>query len=130
MANPFKYKFFVVPSGDKGGFFLDTVNLFFSVNKNSKNLDMTNEFIRFLTCEEELGLMAEKKRLITPTKDYSIDEVYGSLSGFPEKRTINFSDTEILDTAVKEFRAAAYAVVNGELTVDEAVAGYGTLDGR
>ncbi len=126
-ANPFKYDFYIAPSGDDGGYYMDSMNLLFAVNKNSANLDMTNEFIRFLTSEEELGLMAEKKRLITPTKDYSLDEVYASLADFPQERTINFSDTEILDTAVKEFRAAAYAVVNGEMTVDEAVAGYGTL---
>ena len=127
---PFKYDFYVAPSGDKGGYYMDSMSLLFSVNKNSENLDMTNEFIRFLTSEEQLGLMAQEKRLITPTRDYSIDEVYASLSGFPADRTINFSDTEILDTAVKEFRAAAYAVVNGKMTVDEAVSGYGTLTGK
>ncbi|SKC04761.1 multiple sugar transport system substrate-binding protein [Lachnospiraceae bacterium] len=126
-ANPFKYDFYVAPSGDEGGYYMDSVSLLFSVNKNSESLDMTNEFIRFLTSEKELGLMAEEKRLITPAKDYSLDEVYASLSGFPEDRVISFSDTEILDTAVKQFRAAAYSVVNGEMTVDEAVAGYGTI---
>ena len=128
-ANPFKYDFYVAPSGDEGGYFMDSMSLLFCVNKNSANLDMTNEFIRFLTSEKELGLMAEEKRLITPTKDYSLDEVYASLSGFPEDRTINVRDTEILDTAVKEFRSAAYAVINGKMTVDEAVAAYGTLSG-
>ncbi len=126
-ANPFKYSFYVAPSGDDGGYYMDSVSILFAVNKNSENLDMTNEFIRFLTSEEELGLMAEQKRLITPTKDYSLDEVYASLADFPKKRTIAFSDTEILDTAVKQYRAAAYAVINGEMTVDEAVAAYGTL---
>lgn len=126
-ANPFKYDFYVAPSGDEGGYYMDSMSILFSVNKDSANLDMTNEFIRFLTSEKELGLMAQEKRLITPTKDYSLDEVYASLSGFPEDRTVNFRDTEILDTAVKEFRAAAYSVVNGEMTVDEAVAAYGTL---
>lgn len=126
-ANPFKYNFYIAPSGDKGGYYMDSVPIMFCVNKNSVNLDMTNEFMRFLTSEKELGLMAEKKRLITPTNDYSLDEVYSSLSGFPADRTISSRDIEILDTAVKEFRAAAYAVVNGEMTVDEAVAGYGTL---
>ena len=127
-ANPFKYDFYVAPTGDKGGYYMDSVSLLFCVNKNSANLDMTNEFVRFLTSEEELGLMAQQKRLITPTKDYSLDEVYGSLQGFAADRTISFRDTDILDTTVKEFRAAAYAVINGEMTVDEAVASYGTLD--
>ena len=129
-ANPFKYDFYVAPSGDEGGYYMDSMSILFSVNKDSANLDMTNEFIRFLTSEKELGLMAQEKRLITPTKDYSLDEVYASLSGFPEDRTVNFRDTEILDTAVKEFRAAAYAVINGEMTVDEAVAAYGTIAGK
>lgn len=126
-ANPFSYDFYVAPSGDDGGYYMDSVSILFCVNKNSANLDMTNEFIRFLTSEAELGLMAEEKRLITPTKDYSLDEVYASLSDFPSDRTVNFRDTEILDTAVKQFRAAAYAVINDEMTVDEAVANYGTI---
>jgi multiple sugar transport system substrate-binding protein len=71
--------------------------------------------------------MAKTRRLITPTKNYSIDEVYSSLASFSEDRTISFRDIEILDTAVKEFRAAAYAVVNGEMTVDEAVSSYGSI---
>ncbi len=128
--NPFKYDFFVAPSGDDGGYYMDAMSILFSVNKNSANLDMANEFIRFLTSEEELGLMAEKKRLITPAKDYSLDQVYASLSGFPEDRTVNFRDTEILDPAVKEFRAAADAVINGKMTVDEAVANYGKFTAK
>ncbi len=127
LANPFKYKFFVVPSGDKGGFFLDTVNLFFSVNKNSKNLDMTNEFIRFLMREKELGNMAAIKRLVTPTNDFSLDEVYSSLENFPEDRTIIYQEIGLSDDVNKEFRVAAYKVANGEMTVDEAVKAYGTL---
>ena len=125
--NPFKYKFFVVPLGDEGGYFLDAVNLFFSVNKNSSNLDMTNEFIRFLTREKELGNMAAIKRLITPTSDFSLDEVYSSLEGFPEDRAFSYRESGLNDDAGKEFRAAAYKVANGLMTVDEAVSKYGSL---
>lgn len=126
-ANPFKYKFYVVPAGDEGGYFLDSVNMFFSVNKNSKNLDMTNEFIRFLAREKELGNMAAIKRLITPTDDFSVDEVYSSLEGFPQERTIYYHETGLNDATNKEFLAAAYKVANGIMTVDEAVKAYGSL---
>ena len=126
-AKPFKYDFYVAPSGDEGGYYMDSVSILFGVNKNSQNLDMTNEFIRFLTSEKELGMMAAEKRLITPTRDYSLDEVYSSLADFPENRRINFRDTEILDTAVKQFREPAYGVVNGTMTVEEAVANYGMI---
>jgi len=126
-AEPFNYRFFVVPIGDDGGYFLDSVNLFFSVNKNSSNLDMTNEFIRFLMREKELGNMAAIKRLITPTNDFSLDEVYSSLEGFPEDRSFNYQETGLSDAVNKEFRAAAYKVANGTMTVDEAVNAYGSL---
>lgn len=126
-AEPFNYRFFVVPIGEDGGYFLDSVNLFFSVNKNSSNLDMTNEFIRFLMREKELGNMAAIKRLITPTNDFSLDEVYSSLEGFPEDRSFNYQETGLSDAVNKEFRAAAYKVANGTMTVDEAVNAYGSL---
>lgn len=127
LAEPFRYKFYVVPIGDDGGYFLDSVNLFFSVNKNSSNLNMTNEFMRFLIREKELGNMAAIKRLITPTSDFSLDEVYSSLEGFPEDRAFSYQETGLNDAAVKEFRAAAYKVANGEMTIDEAVSAYGSL---
>ena len=129
-ANPFKYRFFVVPAGDEGGYFLDTVNMYFTVNKNSKNLEMTNEFIRFLTSEKELGNMAAIKRLITPTNDFSVDAVYSSLEGFDQDRTISYQETGISDAVNTEFRIACYKVANGEMTVDEAVAAFGTLSGE
>nr|MCR5357496.1 hypothetical protein [Lachnospiraceae bacterium] len=44
-------------------------NLQFSVNKDSANLDMANEFMRFLITSEELNEMAQKKGLMSPTKD-------------------------------------------------------------
>ena len=36
-------------------------------------------------------------------------------------------ETGLLDPAVRQFRAAIYAVGNGDMTVDEAVASFGTL---
>ena len=126
-ARPFRYRFFIVPSGDDGGYFLDSVSLFFSVNKNSRNLDMTNEFIRFLTREKELGNMAAIKRLVTPTNDLSLDEVYASLNAFPQNRTFSYQEVGLSDAANKEFRAAAYKVANGIMTIDEAINAYGSL---
>ena len=124
---PFKYKFYTVPVGDDGGYFLEAVSLFFSVNKKSGNLEMANEFIRFLAREKELGNMAAIKRLITPAGDFSLDEVYSSLEDFPQERSFSYHETGLNDAADKEFRMAAYRVANGEMTVDEAVEAYGRL---
>ena len=126
-ANPFEYKFFVAPAGDDGGYFLNSVVLFFSVNKNSANLDMTNEFIRFLCSEKELGNMAERKRMIPPTDDFTLDEVYSSLADVPADHRFSFNQTGTNDQVTKEFREAAYRVGNGMMTVDEAVSAFGSL---
>jgi multiple sugar transport system substrate-binding protein len=45
IANPFDYTFVPVPMSDEGACFLDMPNLQFSVNKESPDLEMANEFM-------------------------------------------------------------------------------------
>lgn len=126
-AHPFKYRFFTAPSGDDGGYFINSTSICFSVNKNSRNIDMANEFMRFLISNKELSNMASLKRLIPPVEDFSSDELYSSLAKIPDDRSFSDKETGLLDPAVRQFRAAIYAVGNGDMTVDEAVASYGTI---
>lgn len=126
-ANPFKYRFYAAPSGDEGGYFINSVSICFSVNNNSRNIDMANEFMRFLISKKELNNMAELKRLISPVDDFSADELYSALSDIPADRTFSDKETGLLDPAVRQFRAAIYTVGNGEMTVDEAVTAYGSI---
>ena len=126
-ANPFKYKFVTAPAGDDGGYFINSVSICFSVNKNSQNIDMANEFMRFLICKKELGNMAGLKHLIPPVSDLSADEIYSELDRMPADRCFSDKDTGLLDPAVRQFRAAIYAVGNGTMTVDEAIASYGSI---
>ena len=88
---------------------------------------MANEFMRFLISEKELGNMAGLKRLITPVDDFSTDELYSAIADIPDDRCFSDKETGLLDPAVRQFRAAIYAVGNGEMTVDEAIAAYGNL---
>ena len=67
--SPFEYTFAPIPVTDKGGYFIDSPSIEFSVNKSCNDLDMTNEFMRFLITKEELNEMASVKRLVTPTTD-------------------------------------------------------------
>ena len=126
-AHPFKYKFFTAPAGDDGGYFINSVSICFSVNKNSRNLDMANEFMRFLISRKELGNMASLKRLITPVDDFSLDQVYSALADVPAERSFSDKQTGLTDAAVRQFRAAVYALGNGKMTVDEVIEGFGSL---
>ena len=125
--NPFEYSYLPIPLTDKGGYFIDSPSIQFSVNKDCENLDMTNEFMRFLIRTEELNNMASLKRLVTPTNELSFDPVYASFGKIPADRTFSPEALGIKDPLVKQLRIASYKVGRGDLTVDEAVAQYGSI---
>ena len=124
---PFDYSFAPIPLTDDGGYFIDSPSIQFSVNKNCENLDMTNEFMRFLITNEELNAMASVKRLVTPTKDLSFDTVYAPFGQVPSERTISPEVIGIKDPLTVQIRVAAFQVGKGEITIDEAVAMYGSF---
>ena len=125
---PFDYAFAPIPLTDDGGYFIDSPSIQFSVNKNCENLDMTNEFMRFLITNEELNAMASVKRLVTPTKDLSFDTVYAPFGQVPSERTISPEVIGIKDPLTVQIRVAAFRVGKGEITIDEAVAMYGSFE--
>ena len=127
IANPFAYTFVPVPLTDEGAYFLDMPNLQFSVNKDSSNLDMVNEFMRFLITSQELNEMAQNKGLMSPAKDLSFDNMYAAFGAVPESRILSPEEFGLTDDAVIQLRQAAYGVGTGAMTIDEAVAGYGTF---
>ncbi len=128
IANPFTYTFVPIPVSDEGAVFLDMSNLQFSVNKNSTNLDMANEFMRFLITSEELNEMAQNKGLMSPTKDLSFNSMYAAFGTVPESGIISPEEYGLTDDAIRQVRLATYAVGTGEMSIDEAVAGYGSFD--
>ncbi len=126
--SPFDYTFSPIPLTDNGGYFIDSPSVEFSVNKDCDDLDMTNEFMRFLITNEELNQMASVKRLVTPTADLSFDSVYAPFGQVPSDRTISPEVLGILDPLTVQIRVAAFQVGKGEITVDEAVTMYGSFE--
>ena len=125
---PFDYSFYPLPTTDEGGYFIDSPSLEFSVNKTCDDLDMTNEFMRFLITNETLNEMASVKRLVTPTTDLSFDSVYAPFGQVPADRIISPEMLGVMDTIAVQTRAAAFLVGTGEITVDEAVKMYGSFE--
>ena len=128
IAGPFKYSFHPVPSTKDGGYFMNSVSIGFAVNKNSKNLDMANEFMRFLVSTEELNQMAMAKRMVTPCADMSLDSVYAPFQKLSTNRLINLSELGLSDEASSQVSRAGWQVSNGNMSVDDAIAAYGTLE--
>ena len=128
IANPFAYTFVPIPMEDDGAYFLDMSNLQFSVNKDSQNLEMANEFMRFLVTPDELNEMAQSKGLMSPTKDLSFNSMYAAFGEVPQDRIISPELIGLTDDAVKQMRQAAFMVGTGEMTIDEAIAAFGTFE--
>ena len=112
---------------DEGTTFLDMPNLQFSVNKDSANLDMANEFMRFLITPQELNEMAQNKGLMSPTKDLSFNSMYAAFGEVPESRVLSPEVIGLTDDAVIQLRQAVYAVGTGAMTIDEAIDSFGTF---
>ena len=127
IANPFDYTFVPIPISDEGAYFLDMPNLQFSVNKDSKSKDIANEFMRFLITPGELNEMAKNKGLVSPTKDLSFNSMYAAFGDVPQSRIMSPEVIGLTDDAVLQLRQAVYAVGKGEMTVDEAVKGFGSF---
>ncbi|MBR2524189.1 MAG: carbohydrate ABC transporter substrate-binding protein [Clostridiales bacterium] len=127
IANPFEYTFVPVPMSDDGANFLDMSNLQFSVNKDSQELDMANEFMRFLISSAELNEMAQNKGLMSPTKDLSFNSMYAAFGELPESRILSPELIGLTDDAVIQMRQAVFHVATGEMTIDEAVAAFGSF---
>ncbi len=127
-SSPFAYSFTPIPLTEEGGYFIDSPSVEFSVNKDCDDLDMTNEFMRFLITREELNEMASVKRLVTPTTDLSFDAVYAPFGQVSAERTLSPEVLGILDPLTVQIRVAAFRVGRGELTIDEAVGLYGSFE--
>ena len=127
IANPFAYTFVPVPMSEEGANFLDMPNLQFSVNKESANLSVANEFMRFLITTQELNEMAQNKGLLSPTKDLSLNSMYAAFGAVPESRIMSPEVFGLTDDAVIQLRQAVYRVGTGGMSIDEAVAAYGTF---
>ncbi|MBQ3379077.1 MAG: carbohydrate ABC transporter substrate-binding protein [Clostridia bacterium] len=125
---PFNYTFVPIPLTEEGGYFIDSPSVEFSVNKSCDDLEMTNEFMRFLISNKELNEMASVKRLITPTTDMSFDSVYAPFGQVPSNRTVSPEVLGITDALTAQIRIAAFRVGKGEITVDEAVTMYGSFE--
>ncbi len=125
--SPFNYSFSPIPLTNEGGYFIDSPSIEFSVNKNCDNLDMTNEFMKFLISNNELNEMAKIKRLTTPTKKMSFDSLYAPFAKISSDRIFYPEALGIKDQLTVQTRIASFKVGRGELTVSEAVSMYGSF---
>ena len=130
--NPFNYSFCPIPLTEEGGYYVDSPAREFSVNKDCENLDMTNEFMRFLISNSELNNMAAKKGLLAPTKTVSFESMYAPFGNVPANRMYFPEVLDITDDLAKQIRLAAFKVgtstSENPYTIEDAIRDFGTLE--
>ena len=125
--SPFNYSFHPIPVTEQGGYFIDSPSVEFSVNKNCENIEMTNEFMRFLLSTKELNEMASLKGLVTPTKQMAVESVYSPFMDVPSERVISPEVIGVKDSLATQIRIASFEVGRGNMSIDEAISKYGTF---
>ena len=128
LAAPFAYTMAPIPLADEGSYFLSAANVQFSVNKDCDSLDLTNEFMRFLLQPAQLGKMTQIKGMLSPTSDLTLNAMFSAFGEVPPERTLSKDALSLLDAPLKQYRFASYAVGTGAMTIDEAVAAFGSLE--
>ena len=83
--------------------------------------------MRFLVSTQEMNLMAKAKRMVTPCTDMSLDSVYAPFQNLDSQHFINTSDLGLEDRPASQVSKAGLQVALGNMTVDEAVAAFGSI---
>ena len=124
--NPFKYSFQPIPTTENGGYYFNTITLSFAVNKESKNLAMTNEFMRFLIRSQSLNEMNTLKRQISPAKTLGDDKLFNSFKNvLKDNRVLYNYEIGLTANADTQARKTFDAFLGGA-SIEEAMAGYGS----
>ena len=87
---------------------------------------MTNEFMRFLITTKELNDMAYAKGLVSPTKTMPEDSMFKAFTSVSQDKIISPEVIGIKDPLTVQIRIASHKVGRKELTIDEAILGYGS----
>ena len=70
--------------------------------------------------------MAQNKGLMSPTKDLSFNNMYAAFGEISESQILSPEEIGLTDDAVTQLRQAVYKVGKGEMTIDDAIAAYGS----
>ena len=125
-AHQFKYSFHPVPSDDKGGYYFNTLTLSFAVYKNSANVTLANEFMRFLIRSQSLNEMNSNKRQISPAQKLGDDKFFNSFKDVLADNRVLYNPVIGLSSAADTQARKTFDALQSGKTIDEAIAGYGT----
>ena len=125
-ANPFKYSFQPIPTTDNSGYYFNTITLSFAVNKESKNLAVANEFMRYLIRSQSLNEMNSSKRQISPAVKLGDDKLFNSFKEVLKDNRVFYNYVIGLSASADTQARKTFDALLGGASIDDAIAGYGS----
>lgn len=120
-ANPFEYEFCYAPLGENGVYAYTEPWYGFSVNKDSDEKELALEFMRFMTCSDQIEQLASIKGMPAVNKD-AVDERYPAIKNITNVEASYTSDGTIPGTVWGMFAAVCMDYSKGEYTTPEEAA--------
>ena len=114
-ADPFEYEFLYAPLGDNGVYAYTEPWYGFAVNKNADEKDMAVEFLRFMTCTDQIEKMASIKGMPAVNVN-AVDERYPGIKNIPNVEADYAADGSIPGTIWGSFAGTCIAYGAGEYT--------------
>ncbi len=117
--NPFTYSFRTLPISDTQGMAFAEAALCFSVNKNSKNLAMADEFLRFLVNPGPLNEMAQTKHLLSTSTDMEVCHLYTTFKDFEPENVVTTEAVGLPNDLSIKLRETSYALGMGQTDLEQ-----------
>jgi len=118
MEHPFDYEFIDTPLGEDAPYYYADISYGFAINKNCENLEMAEEFYRFVYTQKTLNLIADIKGAPSVAA-YPDNELYGNLPELPDEyRACRWDFDDPGDAVWSAFRQVGWELMAG--TVDTA----------
>ncbi len=112
-ANPFEYEFLYAPLGDNGVYAYTEPWYGFAVNKDADEKEMAVEFLRFMTCTDQIEKMASIKGMPAVNVD-AVDERYPGIKNIANVEADYAADGTIPGTIWGNFAGTCIAYGAGD----------------
>ena len=122
----FKYSFQPIPTTEEGGYYYNTHTLSFGVNKDSKNLAVANEFMRFLIRYDTINTLNSAKRQISPAKVLGEDKFFNSFKDVLKEDHVLYNYKIGLSAEADTQARLAFNDLLSGTSIDTVIANYGS----
>lgn len=119
--SPFEYTYIYAPLGKDGAYVYEEPWYGFSIYKESDNLELCKEFMRFYATKNEINKMADIKGIPSIAKNPSTTSIYNNINKVDKIQMKSINDGTISANVVNDWYSMVNKYVKKEITKEEAI---------